>query len=161
MINEELIQIALSQYGIQEWAGEDHNPEVLKYFDEIGQQWVDDDETAWCSAYVNWVAMKAMCERSNKLDARSWLDIGIDYYIPNSIDPVESTPFPAMGDILIFWREKKSSWKGHVGFYINKDDTYYYVLGGNQNNRVCIKKYPKSRLLGIRRLRKITDMVNE
>jgi hypothetical protein len=54
---------------------------------------------------------------------------------------------PQLGDIVVFWREKKDSWKGHVGFYINETNTHINVLGGNQNNMVCIKPYPKSRLL--------------
>ena len=33
MVNKELIELALSEYGIKEWAGDTHNPEVLKYFD--------------------------------------------------------------------------------------------------------------------------------
>lgn len=158
MINEELIEIALGEYAVEEIPGEEDNPRILQYFAEIGHQWVKDDETAWCSAFVNWVATKAGYERSNKLNARSWLDIGVEItggaykYVGDLVH---------IGDVLIFWRESKDSWKGHVGFYINEDEDYYYVLGGNQGNKVQISKYPKSRLLGIRRLRKITDLVNE
>lgn len=75
-MNGKLLQIALSQYGVAEIPGKNHNPEVLKYFTEIGHSWVKDDETSWCSAFMNWVAMKAGAERSGKLDARSWLAVG-------------------------------------------------------------------------------------
>ena len=137
-----IIEIALSQYGIKEIPGEEHNPEILKYFDEIGHAWIDDDETAWCSAYVNWVVQKAGYENSGKLNARSWLDVGKTI----STDPAQ------LGDIVIFWRVKPNSWQGHVGFYINEDAYNYYILGGNQSNKVCIKPYDKGRLLGIRRI---------
>ncbi len=133
-------EIALSQVGIKEIVGKQHNKEVLKYFEEIGFDWIKDDETAWCSAFVNWVCMKAGLDRSKKLNARSWLSIG------------KITTKPKQWDIVIFWRGSKTSWKGHVAFFIRKTPNWIYVYGGNQNNKVGIKAYPKSRLLEYRRL---------
>lgn len=138
-----LLEIAFSQYGIKEIPGKANNPEVVKYFREIGQTRITNDETAWCSAFINWCAKKAGLEMSNILTARSWLSIG------------KKKTKAELGDVLIFWRENINTWKGHVGIFINEDDTYYWVLGGNQSNSVCIKKYPKYRLLGIRQLNKI------
>lgn len=134
------IEIALSQIGIKEITGRRHNPEVLKYFSEIGHTWVKNDETAWCSAFVNWVCMKAGLDRSKKLNARSWLSVG------NVITK------PRLGDVVIFWRESRTSWKGHVAFFIRETPNWIYVLGGNQNNQVKISAYPKHRLLEYRRL---------
>ncbi len=137
-----IVRIALGEFGVTETPGKEHNQTVLNYFHEIGQAWVTTDETAWCSAYANWVALKAGVERSGKLTARSWLGIGTP------------TDTPQIGDIVILWRESPSSWKGHVGFYIghSEDGQYIYVLGGNQNNQVNIKAYPVSRVLGYRQL---------
>ncbi|MFC4635683.1 TIGR02594 family protein [Dokdonia ponticola] len=137
-----LITIALSQYGTTEKVGRLHNPIIVNYFKEIGSTWVKDDETAWCSAFVNWVALKARKKASGKLNARSWLSVG------NKVTK------PSVGDVVVFWREAKNSWKGHVGFFIgySEDRTKIYCLGGNQNNQVNIKAYPSYRLLGFRRL---------
>ena len=140
-MNLNLINIALSQYGIKEITGKQDNPEVLKYFNEIGFNGkLLKDETSWCSAFVNWVALKAKVERTNKLNARSWLNVGLEVTAPE------------MGDVVIFWRESKESWKGHVGFFIRATDNWIYVLGGNQNNQVKISAYPKNRLLAYRRI---------
>lgn len=138
----QLINIALSQYGVTETEGKKHNPKVLNYFKEIGHQWVTTDETAWCSAFMNWVALKGNVERSHKLTARSWLHIG------------KAIQKPKLNDVVVLWRHKKSSWKGHVGLFIgySEDQKHIYILGGNQNNQVNIKKYPAYRLLGFRRL---------
>ncbi|MFC4633505.1 TIGR02594 family protein [Dokdonia ponticola] len=137
-----LIDIALSQYGITEKVGRLHNSIIVNYFKEIGSTWVKDDETAWCSAFANWVALKARKKASGKLNARSWLNVG------NKVTK------PVVGDVVVFWREAKTSWKGHVGFFIgySEDRTKIYCLGGNQNNQVNIKAYPAYRLLGFRRL---------
>ena len=105
-----LIEIALSQYGVKEITGASHNPTVVQYFREIGHSWVKNDETAWCSAFANWVVKQAGLKGSGRLDARSWLLVG------------EKTDTPQLGDIVVFWREKPTSWKGHVGFYIGHSE---------------------------------------
>ncbi len=134
------IDIAFSEYGIKEFSGQKDNPEVLKYFDEIGFDGSQlKDETAWCSAFLNYCRKKSGYSYSGKLNARSWLDIG------------QKVDEPQMGDIVIFWRQSPDSWKGHVGFYITERHGWTYVLGGNQNNQVKISAYPSSRILGYRR----------
>lgn len=138
-INDLCLLIATSQIGIKEDTDESR---ILDYFHDIGHKWVKSDDTAWCSAFVNWVCFQADVERSNKLNARSWLEVGQDVSLRRARE----------GDIVVFWRESETSWKGHVGFYIGDNGRDIYVLGGNQNNRVCIKKYPKDRLLSVRRL---------
>lgn len=139
---KKLLEIALSQYGVTEYIGKRHNSTIVNYFKEIGHKWVTNDETAWCSAYINWVALKANMQRSGKLNARSWLKIG------------RKITKPQKGDVVVLWRDRKASWKGHVGLFIgySEDGKYIYVLGGNQKNQVNIQKYPAYRLLGFRRL---------
>jgi uncharacterized protein (TIGR02594 family) len=133
--------VALSQFGIAEIKGNQDNPEVLKYFDGLGFNGSAlKDETSWCAAFANWCLKEAGKPHQRKLNARSLLDIGT---------PVET---PQLGDIVIFWRESKQSWKGHVGFYISEDKNNINVLGGNQTNKVCIWTYNKYRLLGYRRV---------
>lgn len=139
---ETTINVALSQYGVSEILGDRHNAIIISYFKEIGYKWVSTDETAWCSAFANWVALKSHKKRSGQLTARSWLKVG------------EKVEVPLVGDIVVFWRESRSSWKGHVGFFISysQDKKYIYCLGGNQNNQVSIKAYPVYRLLGFRKI---------
>lgn len=147
--NIAFLQRALSQYGIMEVKGKADNPEILKYFTELGfdGSWVK-DETSWCSAFVNWCAKQTCLPYTGKLNARSWLEIG------------EPTQDPQQGDVLIFWRGSHPDEfisgtqlkKGHVGIYINEDANFYYCLGGNQSNMVCISAYAKHKILGIRRL---------
>lgn len=139
----ELLKIAFSQYGVREIYGVENNAIILNYFKDIGKDFIKDDETAWCSAFINWCALKAGLERSGELTARSWLNIG------------EKIKNPVLGDVVIFWRESKNSWKGHVGLFINEDERYIWTLGGNQGNMVKITPYDKERVLGYRRLNKI------
>lgn len=133
------IEVALSQYGVKEIEGRQNNPSITKYFTEIGFDGDKlGDETAWCSAFANWVACKAGLEMTNKLNARSWLKVG------------KTTNNPEPGDVVVLWRESPESWKGHVGFYIRETRRFVYILGGNQANQVNIKAYPKTRVLDYR-----------
>ena len=142
----DLLKIALSQYGITEIKGDEDNPQIIKYFEDIGFNGKQlKDETAWCSCFMNWCAYKARLERSMALDARSWLNVG---YIVNE---------PEIGDIVVFWRISKNDWRGHVGLFIRENKTSIWCLGGNQGiGQVNIKAYPKNGakcgLLGYRRL---------
>ena len=139
-----IIKIALSQYGVKEIAGAKDHPQIIDYFTSIGFDGAKlKDETAWCSAFANWVAKKAGCLYSKKLNARSWLSVGM------------ATKDPKPGDVVVLWRDKPSSWKGHVGFFVKESNRYVYLIGGNQSNSVCIRAYPKSRVLGYRRLEKM------
>ena len=138
-MRHELIKAALGEFGIKELPGAVNNsPRILEYFDEIGHGWVKEDETAWCSAFVNYIAKITGHTISGKLDARSWLEVG------------HKTLKPQIGDVVILWRESEQSWKGHVAFYIREEKGLIYMLGGNQDNQVCIKGYAASRLLGYR-----------
>ena len=138
-----VMKTAFGEYGVKEIRGENDHPQIVRYFSEIGFDGEKlKDETAWCSAYANWVAKTAGYEFSGRLNARSWLDVG------------EQTTNPEFGDVVVLWREKKRGWKGHVGFYIRQTMDQIYILGGNQNNSVCIKPYPKQRLLGYRKLQR-------
>lgn len=137
-----MLKTALSQCGIMETQGDKSNPEINKYFSIMGQTWAD-DETSWCSAFINWVAITAGYESSGQLNARSWLDVG------------EVITNPEPGDIVVLWRESKTSWKGHVGIFCSRIDDAIWVYGGNQNNMVKLQPYPASRVLGYRRLKKL------
>ena len=137
-----MIETALSQYGQKEIVGSNDNPTIVHYAKESGFEWVNDDETPWCSIFVNWVALKSGYERTRKANARSWLKIG------------EEIETPHVGDIVVFKRGN-SSWQGHVALFINLEGNYIRVLGGNQSNQVKISLYKKSDLLGYRRLNKV------
>jgi len=139
----ELLREMLKYYGLKEVFGPQHNPEIVKMFHDIGYEWVNDDETPWCSAALSWFCKRLGYERSGKLNARSWLEVG------------EEIIEPELGDVVIFWRGTKDSKLGHVGLYINVQKPLVYSLGGNQENMIGINPYALSRVLGYRRLPRI------
>lgn len=142
-MNQSIITKAMSQVGIKEVRGKEDNPEILKYFNELGFDGSKlKDETAWCSAFMNYIAKMSGHEYTGKLTARSWLKVGQRIPLKEAI----------LGDVVVLWRSSPHSWKGHVGIYMNHDKEKIYLLGGNQRNQVQISAYDRIRILGIRRL---------
>ena len=134
------VSVAESKIGLNEY----QHKTVLKEY--VG---FDPRYTEWCAAFVNAVLEESGMtnlhdmKHPQPLTARSFLDWGIKVDTPQA------------GDIVIFPRGTHR-WQGHVGFYVgwerdDKDNIYFLILGGNQNDSVSIDRYLASKTLGIRR----------
>lgn len=137
-----LLQVAINEFGIKEIKGPRHNRRIVQYAQDSNLKWITDDETPWCSTFLNWVALKSGLKNSKSAAARSWLNVGFEVQDPEP------------GDIAVFWRDHINSNKGHVAIYLgySKSRSRIYVLGGNQGDAVSISAYPAERLLAFRRL---------
>ena len=98
----------------------------------------DPSKTAWCAGFVNAIELRMDRKGTGKLLARSSLKYGKDIKKPKH------------GDIVVLKRGLLP-WQGHVGYYAGETATHVLVLGGNQDNQVSKKLYPKSKVLGYRR----------
>jgi uncharacterized protein (TIGR02594 family) len=135
------MRVALGEIDVRELPGRRHNPRILEYHRTTGLS-AENDETSWCSAFVNWCLRQAGIAGTDSAAARSWLNWG---------DPLEQ---PRRGAIAVLWRVKPQGWQGHVGFLdrIGHIDGrgHVWLLGGNQGDRVSIASFPLTRLLGYR-----------
>ena len=86
-------KLARKEIGTWEWK-DGHNPVVLQYFEDTGHAWVQDDETAWCAAFVGSMLKRAGFKHTGKLNARSYQNWG---------EPVEREN-ARPGDIVVFTR---------------------------------------------------------
>ena len=93
--------IAQSQYGVEEIPGDEHHPQIIEYFTHTELAAMT-DETAWCSAFANWVIDKAGLHGTNSARARSWEAWG---------DQI--TDQPQSGDVVVFSRGNNPA-LGHV-----------------------------------------------
>lgn len=122
-------------FGIKEFPGNIHNPEILLWATELGILY-DRDEIPWCG-----LLMAIVCKRANKeiprspLWALNWQHFG------------EKADVPMLGDVLVFKRKGG----GHVGIYVGEDKDCYHVLGGNQGDKVSVVRIKKDRLFAARR----------
>ena len=124
--------------GIVEFAGEaTHNPRIIEYHATV-ETTPDANEVPWCSSFVNWCMEQAEVRGTDSATARSWERWG------------KKLSEPQLGAVAVFWRESKSSGKGHVGFFVEETSRNVSVLGGNQGDQVSIAPQSKARLLGYR-----------
>jgi uncharacterized protein (TIGR02594 family) len=115
---------------------------VVEYLNTAGK--FTNDETVWCSAFVNWVMLQAGVTPTRRPNARSWLQWG------------EPLTRPRMGCVAVFWRIERNDplGRGHAGFFESTEGNNLWILGGNQTNlpggAVSISKISKARLPGYR-----------
>lgn len=107
------------------------------------------DETPWCSAAVNLLAILSGKPHTDRLNARSWLRVG---------EPVSVKDWQP-GDVAIFSRgpapqpgPEVTDAAGHVTIVHRIDGPLTWGYGGNQKNMFSLAPYSTPRLLGLRRL---------
>ena len=125
--------------GVTEVGGKGNNQVILAWAKDLSIPY-SEDETPWCGLFVAHCIGSQLSEEplpDGPLGARNWQRFG---------NPV--TPQP--GAVMVFWREKKQSFKGHVGFYAGEDKTHFHILGGNQSDKVCVTRVAKERFLAAR-----------
>jgi uncharacterized protein (TIGR02594 family) len=130
------LPIALAEQGVKEYPGDGDNPRIVEYLQSttLEAPMRTNDETAWCSAFVNWCVEHAGYEGTDSAWAKSWLNWG------------KAIPKPRRGCVVILTR----AGGGHVGFYMGGTKTTIAVLGGNQSDEVNQANRPKADLLGYR-----------
>lgn len=135
-----LFDIARSYIGTTEGQGHLDNPVIMEMYASVGQDHVEHDTVAWCAAFVGHCLEKAGIRSTRKLNARSYLDWGV------LVEPSEAR----QGDVGVIPRGT-SGWQGHVFFVDRVEGAWVWGLGGNQDDTVNVKRYPVSKLLGVRR----------
>ena len=140
--------IAQSYIGLSEGPGPADNPAIMEMYASVGHDWVEHDSVAWCAAFVGHCLERAGIRSTRKLTARSYHNWGILVEIADA----------QQGDIGVIPRGR-SSWQGHVFFIDRIEGAWVWGLGGNQSDAVNIKRYPVSKLLGVRRAGNVAPSV--
>lgn len=141
-------EIARGYIGTTEGPGLEDNLTIMAMYASVGHEWVEHDSVAWCAAFVGHCLERAGIRSTRRLTARSYLDWGV---------PVEIADAQT-GDIAVIPRGA-SSWQGHVFFIDRIEGPWVWGLGGNQNDAVNVKRYPVSKLLGVRRAGNVVPAV--
>ena len=95
-----------------------------------------DDETPWCSSFVNWCVTQAGFKGTNNALAKSWLKWGVELAKPD------------LGCICVIKQHKAESDNStgtstgyHVAFWLGEVDGRVKLLGGNQSDQVKISTF--------------------
>jgi uncharacterized protein (TIGR02594 family) len=98
------------------------------------------DHDPWCAIFAN--AMLASCD-----PAVSGTRSASSQSFRNNPNFTKLSG-PALGAIVVFWRNSPESGLGHVGFYRGETADSIYVLGGNEGDMVQIEPISKRQLRG-------------
>ena len=145
-MNVTAYSIAQRFVGVREVRGKVANPLILAML-KLDDEWPENDEVPWCSAFLNFVAWLLRLPRSKSLAARSWLLVG------TPVPPGEARPG---FDVVILSRTAAGpeviDAPGHAGFFAGYAGNQIVLLGGNQGDAVSLGYFPAGRILGIRRI---------
>ena len=134
------LQKARSYIGIKEIKGAEHNEQILRFW-KLCHLPFNTDETAWCAGFVGGVLEECGIRSTRSGMARSYLNWG-----------VSCKDDPPVGAVVVFWRGHVDSPHGHVAFLERKPSPILIPsLGGNQGDMVCVKNYPRARVLDYRK----------
>ncbi len=122
--------------GVSEISGPEANKRIIEFHAET-QLKATSDETPWCSAFACAMMEWSGIPSTRSAAARSWLDWGV------------TIERPSLGCVVVLSRGSSPS-QGHVGFYTMEGPEWVEILAGNQDNKVCLMRFPKSQILGLR-----------
>ena len=105
-------KLAMSEKGLAEIPGRSDNPKIISMFRDVGHGEVDNDETSWCAVAVGSWLERSGIKSTKSLTARSYLNWG--HEVGTKDDLSKCLP----GDVVVFWRVRPDSWKGHVGLFV-------------------------------------------
>jgi uncharacterized protein (TIGR02594 family) len=113
-----------------------HNKRIIEYHQTTTLK-ATDDETPWCSSFVNWAMEKAGFAGTDSAAAKSWLDWGV------------KLPVPREGAITVVKKKTGSTNAAagtasgfHVAFLVYANPGTVRLLGGNQSNKVKYSDFP-------------------
>jgi uncharacterized protein (TIGR02594 family) len=118
-----ILEVARGELGTKEVRGGQDNPRVLEYHQATSLK-ARNDETSWCSSFVNWTMKQSGVQGTNSAAARSWLNWGTS--VPKDAAHVKP------GDVIVFPRGNNPA-QGHVAIVeAVLADGRVKVVGGNQ-----------------------------
>lgn len=126
---------ARKHIGLHEIKGPQNAAEIVQFWKDIKRGGIDNDETAWCAAFVGAMLERSGIKSTRYESAKSYLDWG------------EHLQTPAQGCIAVLTRDGG----GHVAFVVGRaSNGDLMLLGGNQSDQVCIRAFAPSRVTGYR-----------
>lgn len=137
------MEVAESYVGLKEIRGVRHNPTIWgwlrEHADNVKARWIErkGDEIPWCAVFVSHCLKSVGMQTTESAQAVKYATYG------------KPSKF-VTGAVIVIKRKKTGSDKAtgsragyHVGFLLRATHNHYFILGGNQRNRVSRVWYSK------------------
>jgi len=123
------MNIARGEMGQKEIAGGRDNSRIVEYHRSTSLR-AGNDETPWCSSFVNWTLEKAGYKGTDSAAAISWTHWG---------RKVDGLGQGRQGDVVVL--RNRATGQNHVGFLDHAGGGRVTLLGGNQSNQVKLSSF--------------------
>lgn len=143
-LQDKIVIIAQKEIGKGEIIANNKGKDITRYFQ--GKR-----EGAWCCVFVSWVLSESdISELGYNVSSRKLFNKAreLGWVVEH----------PQKGDLIVFWRENKNSWKGHIGIIERVSCGEIISIEGNVGKfpskvkRVKYPRYATPRLLGFIRI---------
>lgn len=124
------ITTAMNEIGVKEIKGDEDNGRIVEYHQSTSLR-AQDDETAWCSSFLNWVLSQHNIVGTNSAAALSWRTWGT------------TLNEPAVGSIAVI---SNGDGTGHVGIVMGTSGNKLVLLGGNQSDQVKFSLFSRNKI---------------
>ena len=122
------LTFAIGELGHGEEGGNNSGRYVEGYKDMVFDG-DDDDDGAWCAAFVSWCLRKAASQLDIKLPFS--LSQGAKALFRNISEAGQLVTHPRAGDVVCWDRGKPGSWQGHIGFVESYENGILRTIEGN------------------------------
>jgi hypothetical protein len=146
-LGRQALKCAISELvsGAGEIGGNNMGLWVRKYLAPAGLE----EGEPWCASFVSWCFLQA--SGGNKAAMPFNYTPGAQDLLKQMKDKgwsykPESAYQPQPGDLVFWWREKSSSWQGHVGLVHQLKEGMLYTIEGNKSPNVQGFSYVFSRM---------------
>lgn len=120
--------------GEKEIKGRLANERIKELYADAGHPEVVSDEVPWCAAFVGATLARANKPNTGSLVARDYVKYGNRLKSPKKY-------------CIGVMRRGNSSWEGHVGYVMDFDRDWVWMLGGNQSNSVNVQRFPRNKFI--------------
>jgi uncharacterized protein (TIGR02594 family) len=128
------ITVALREYEQARLIAPNSNPRILEYLSSVPGGENLNDKVDWASAFAEWTLNQVGISGPKSLAAKAWVRWG------------RGVKEPQKGALAIFNFDGTE----HVGFVLADAGDDLIVLGGNEEQKVQARRYPKSKLITYR-----------
>jgi uncharacterized protein (TIGR02594 family) len=132
---------AIREYGTAAQPGHLNDARVIEYLGSCKKakgnlrKALAYDDTAWCSAFVNWCLEQAGKAGTEMPGALTWTDV--NQWSGRRLSTAR------YGCVVVVDRGTPEDKKAHVGFFLRESSTWTMILGGNQSRRVRVSRFSK------------------
>ena len=146
------LEVAVGELGRGEIGGNNSGADVARYHG-IADDGDDDDDGAWCAAFVGWCYQQAAGGRDALPFKRSG---GAKVLFQRVAAAGARVRYPAPGDVVCWHRGDPKGWQGHIGIVEHFDGALVHTIEGNTGRypskvRRLVRDFADPNLVGFAR----------